>query len=123
MFDQIIDEIHKILYMKEMKPTQQLFSRLVERIPEARSLSIGIIKRFTEMNVTISDSDLVLTPTEFNFEPSSNAIAYLTSLIRASAILELIPQLLSIITQRIVSELYQITERTLQQASKEHRIL
>lgn len=113
--------MHNIIYLKEMRPTQQLYSRLCEKIPEARSLAVGAMKRLTEQTVTISDSDLVLAPTEFNFDPSSNAIAYLTSLVKAVAIMELVPQMLSIITQRMVSELFQITEKCLAESGKDFR--
>jgi exocyst complex component 4 len=124
MFDQIIDEVHTLLYLKEVRSAQQLFSHLLERIPEARSLPVGALKRAAattaEVTVAASDSELVLAPAEFDFEPRSNAVAYLTSLVRAAAILELIPQFLSIVTQRVVSELYQITERELQQTAKQY---
>ena len=115
----IIDELHALLYLKDLKTAQQLFTALVGAIPDARSLSIGQLKRSTEAVVPNTDTDLTLAPAEFNFDPASNALAYLNSLIRAAAIMELLPQLLVIITQRIVAELYQITARILQEASKE----
>jgi hypothetical protein len=108
-----------VLYLKELHPAQQLFSRLCERIPDARSLNVGAMKRSTEQSITISDADLTLAPTEFNFDPSSNAVAYLTSLVKSVAIMELIPHMLSIVTQRMISELYQITEKCLGETSKE----
>lgn len=90
-------------------------------VPEARALSVGNLKRSTEISVSITDSDLVLAPAEFNFDPTSNVVAYLKSLVKSVAILEMIPHFLTIITQRIVAELYQMTAEQLGLASKELR--
>lgn len=115
-----MDELNNLIFLKEMKPSQQLFSRLTEKIPETKSLAVGLLKKSTEMTFEICEDDLVLAPTEFDFKADSNAIAYLKSLVKSAAILELLPQMLSILAQRIVSELYQMTEKCLAKAMKEY---
>lgn len=121
MFDIIIDEIHNLIYLKNDKLSQQLFSRLTEKIPEAKAFTVGFLKRSTETPISINEADLVLAPTEFDFDPTSNAVAYLSSLIRASAIMELVPQLLVVISQRMIGEIFQVTEKCLTTATTQYR--
>lgn len=120
MFDTIVDELHALIYFKEEgREAQQLFARLLEKIPEAKALPVGFMRQASNLSIDVTEVDLVLAPAEFNFDPRSNAVAYLSSLIRAAAILELVPSLLSILSQRIVSELYQITERCIGKATRD----
>lgn len=120
MFDTIVDEIHALIYFKEEgKEAQQLFARLLEKIPEAKALPVGFMRQASNLSIDVAEVDLVLAPAEFNFDPRSNAVAYLSSLVRAAAILELVPSLLSILSQRIVSEVYQITERCISKAARD----
>lgn len=116
----MVDEVHSIIYLRESRPSQQLFSRLAEKIPEVRSLSVGNLKRSTETTVALTDADLTLAPAEFNFDPSSHAVAYLVSLVKAAVIIEMTPQFLAVVTQRIVTEMYRITSALLSAMSKEY---
>lgn len=125
IFDQIIEDLHQIVFLRDLRPSQQLFSQLVAVIPEAKRLSVGNLKKTTDINFKTANGttefDLVLAPTEFDFDPTSNTVAYLTSMVKAVAVLELIPQMLSIMSQRIVSELYQVTEKCLAEAARAYR--
>ena len=102
-----------LIFLKDSQSAQQLFSRLCESIPDARSLAGGSFSKATEIRIDIGEADLVLDPKEFDFDPTSNAVAYLASLVRASAVIERLPQLLSVISQKIVSNVYLIVERAI----------
>lgn len=73
------------------------------------------------MSISFTDADLTLAPAEFNYDPASNSVAYLISLVKAAVILEMTPQFLALITQRIVSEVYRITNALLSMVSRDFR--
>lgn len=113
MFDQIVEEIEALVFLKDLKSARQLFSRLCETIPEARNLAVGSLSKATEIRIDIGEADLVLDPKEFDFDPTSNAVAYLASLVKACAIIERLPNLLTAVAQKIVSNVYQIVDRAI----------
>ena len=75
-----------VIYFVNPDHGQQLFSRLLEIIPDAAQLEVGNLKRADGIAIDpssfVMDADLVLAPNEFDFKPDANAIAYLRSLVK-----------------------------------------
>jgi len=67
-------------------------------------------------HLLVSDStdgksfDLVMLPTEFNYNPASNAPAYIASLFQAASALKILPALCSALEQRLGAELFQLAD-------------
>ncbi len=109
--------------MKDKRYAQQLFSNLSSRIPAIKDLAIGALKGSAELSIDLTIGDLMVAPSEFAFEADANAVTFVLSLVRATSILGLLPQLLIVICQKIVAELFQMTQGAIAAAIKEYASL
>jgi hypothetical protein len=77
----------RIIFAREPAHFQQLLSQLLQKVPDAESLYNGRNKGLIDHLILMSSSgnvDLTLSPSEFEFDPDSNALTYLRSLVKVS---------------------------------------
>lgn len=116
----MLDETQRVIYALDQVHFQQHLAHLILMVPNARSFVAEKFKIIVNEQILSleKDIDLSLSPDEFTFDPDSNAVVYLRSLVKSAAMLELLPQLLQLISQRIIPQLKSISDIYLKQARK-----